>query len=105
MHAAAGILSLTLAALTLAACGPVPVADAERSCLGDARAARGPQSSVSLGVAGDRQGIRPAAGVSLSISSDAIAGRDPSEVFASCVMRRSGQMPSRPLSAQPGWAG
>ncbi|AXC49878.1 hypothetical protein DRW48_09410 [Paracoccus suum] len=105
MRAAPGILVLTLAAAVLAGCGPVPVADAERTCLGDARAARGPQSSVSVGVAGDRHGVHPVAGVSLSISSDAIAGRDPSDVFTRCVMRRSGQMPTRPLTSQPGWAG
>lgn len=98
---------LTLAALALlpllAGCGPVPVAQAERSCVEDARAATGPRGAVSVGVAGDRHGLHPVNRVELSVSSDYIMGRDPSDVFAHCVLRRSGQMPTRPLADQPGW--
>lgn len=97
---------LALAAVTgVAACGPVPVAQAERSCVGDARAARGPQGEIAMGVVSDGHRIRPATGVKLSISSDYVMGRDPSDVFTNCVMRRSGQMPTRPLHDQPGWRG
>ena len=39
------------------------------------------------------------------MTSDYIMGRDPSEVFTRCVVNRSGQMPTRPLTAQPGWRG
>lgn len=88
----------------LAACGPIPVAEAERACLADARGATGPHGHVSMGIATDGHSVRPVTGLAVSISSDALAGRDPSDVFNRCVLRRSGQMPSRPLADQPGWS-
>lgn len=93
---------LTPVLLGLAACSPVPVAQAERICLDDARAARSPQGEVGFGVGsgGFRGGY-----LSIGVSSDYIAGRDPSDVYNNCVMRRSGQMPTRPLYEQPGWRG
>ena len=45
-----------------------------------------------------------AAGVlDVSISSDYLAGRDPSAVFNACVQNRSGQFPRRALIDMPGW--
>jgi hypothetical protein len=41
--------------------------------------------------------------VELEITSDFLMGRDPSAVFETCVMQKSGQLPSRPLSQMPGW--
>lgn len=99
---AAGV-GLGLAAL-LAGCGPVSVAEAERSCLDDARLAQGPRGSVSLGVASSSGRVRPTTGVEIEVSGDYLAGRDPSAVFASCVQRRSGQAPATPLYEQPGWS-
>lgn len=95
-------LALGLAAL-LAGCGPVPVAQAERSCLDDARLAQGPRGSVSLGVVSDGGRVRPTTGLEVEVSGDYLAGRDPSAVFANCVQRRSGQAPTTPLYEQPGW--
>lgn len=84
-------------------CAPVPVQQAERSCLEDARAALGPQGAIALGI-GSRNGhVRPSGGVEFSISSDYITGKDPSDVFDRCVRQRSGQSPTRPLANQPGW--
>lgn len=91
--------------LALGACGPVPVGQAERSCVQRANDALGPRSNISLGVVGDRHGIRPTSSVSVAISTDALAGRDPSEVFNRCVIDRSGQFPTRQLTDQPGWRG
>lgn len=96
-------LAALAAAAALTACAPVPVAQAERTCLAEAQSARGPRSHVSIGVASDGRSVRPVAGLSLSISGDDLAGRDPADSFNRCVMRRSGEMPTRPLSAQPGW--
>ncbi|MRX50720.1 hypothetical protein GI374_09735 [Paracoccus sp. S-4012] len=99
---------LALAAIALAglaACGPIPVEQAERVCLDQARGAAGPRSQVSMGVATDGHRVRPVAGIELAISSDWIAGRDPAQAFDRCVVNRSGQMPTRPLSQQPGWIG
>lgn len=94
-----------LGLLALGACGPIPVDQAERLCLEQARDARGPRGEVALGVASDGHGLRPVSSVAISISSDAIAGRDPSDVFNRCVVSRSGSMPTRPLTDQPGWRG
>lgn len=87
----------------IGACGPVPVAQAERSCLRDARLAQAPRGDVSLGVGIGSGGVSPMGRVSVEMSSDYLMGRDPAEVFDRCVMKRSGQRPTRPLAQQPGW--
>ena len=87
----------------VAACGPVPVDQAERSCLRDARDATAPRSEVALGVGTDGNDVGVLAGFSVSVSSDYIRGRDPAVVFHDCVVRRSGQVPTRPLHEQPGY--
>lgn len=91
---------LVPALLGLAACAPIPVEQAERACMTDARDARGPRTEMGVGVGshGARGGF-----VQVGLSSDYIMGRDPSQVFQECVQRRSGQMPRRPLYDQPGW--
>lgn len=82
--------------LALAACGPVPLAQAERDCLADARLAERPRGTVELGVG---SGGRRHAALDLEISADYLAGRDPEKVWQSCVYSRSGQFPTRPYSA------
>ncbi len=94
---AKGIFVLTALAM-LAACGPVPVAQAEQECLASARLAHAPGGSIWVGINSEGQ---TGGGIELTITSDYLTGRDPSEVFNSCVMRRSGQFPSRPLTDQP----
>jgi hypothetical protein len=95
-------LAFALCLLPLAACGPVPVERAEESCLEDAMLAQHPRGTVKLGVG---SGGHRAASADITISSDYLTGRDPSEVFNSCVKRASGQFPTRPLYDQPGWRG
>lgn len=91
------ILAL-LALLPLIACGPVSREQAERDCLHTARLAQQPRGSVGIGV--DSNGkVSPQFDV--TVSSDYLSGRDPSQVYDSCVMRKSGQMPSRPFSSIP----
>lgn len=85
----------------LAACGPVPVEQAERSCLRDARYAQSPRGSVAIG-AGSGGGYGR---VELELSDDFLSGRSPAEAYERCVVSRSGQMPTRRLEDQPGWAG
>ncbi|MDO5659305.1 MAG: hypothetical protein Q4G36_13415 [Paracoccus sp. (in: a-proteobacteria)] len=94
-----------LAAVTLTACGPLSVAEAERVCLRDAELAVRPRGEAHLGVGIGGGSTSTRAGVKLEVSSDYIMGRDPSDVFNRCVMRRAGEMPSRPLVQQPGWRG
>lgn len=112
MHCKRGTDDLTLMfriallpLLLLTACGPVPVERAERQCLRDAELAARPRGEVVIGVLGGGGGTRAAGSVELEISSDYIVGRDPSDVFNRCVVRRSGQIPTRPLADQPGWHG
>lgn len=87
--------------LLLAACGPITLADAERQCFERARLAQQPRGTVMVG--GSNRGA--VAGLDITISSDYLAGRDPSSVYDSCVMSKAGQPPSRPLYDMPGWKG
>jgi hypothetical protein len=88
--------------LLLAACGPVPLDQAERYCVERARLAQQPRGEVAFGVGSDG---KPDTAFAIEVSSDFLAGNDPSAVYESCVRQRAGQSPSRPLSAQPGWTG
>lgn len=81
--------------LALAACGPVSPRLAADQCEQRARAAVGPTGEVYLGLASHTKG--PAWGAEIGISSDFLAGRDPYEVYESCVRKLSGQGPIRPL--------
>lgn len=86
----------------LTACGPIPVEQAEAQCFQRARLATQPRGEVfvGLGTGGYARG-----GVDITISSDYLAGRDPSALYDVCVQQRSGQPPSRPLYARPDWKG
>lgn len=95
-RALAAVLGLGLP-LLLAGCGPMSVAEAERSCRRDADLAQGPRTEVSIGVVSDGGRVRPAGALEIEVSGDYLSGRDPAEVFANCVQRRSGQMPTTPL--------
>jgi hypothetical protein len=88
--------------LLLAACGPVPLDQAERYCVERARLAQQPRGEVGIGVGSDGQ---RSSAFAIEVSSDFLLGKDPSAVFDACVRQRAGQLPSRPLSAQPGWTG
>ncbi|MBI1218422.1 MAG: hypothetical protein GC186_07720 [Rhodobacteraceae bacterium] len=93
--------ALTLAALA-AACGPVPVEQAEADCFRQAQLASHPRGTVSLGVG---TGGARYAGADITISSDYLMGHDPAQVYASCVQQESGQPPRRPLYDRPDWKG
>lgn len=104
-RAHSALAGLLLLGSGVAACGPVPVAQAERICLEDARAATRPESRVGLGIGTDGHDVAVLAGISMTVSADYGAGRDPAVVFHDCVVRRSGQVPTRPLYQQPGYRG
>ncbi|NDU99964.1 hypothetical protein [Pseudoroseicyclus tamaricis] len=91
---------LALAALCalpiLAACGPSLPPDPEevaQYCEARARAATGPTGEARLGV---NSNSGPSVGLSIGLSSDYIAGRDPLEVYNECVWQRTGAAPIRP---------
>ncbi|XOY56884.1 MAG: hypothetical protein ACMUJK_03940 [Rhodobacterales bacterium] len=86
MRWAAGLL------LALAACGPVSPESAADRCEERARAAQGPTVGLTLG-ANSNSG--PFASGSIGITSDAIRGRDPVEVYESCVFGLTGELPIR----------
>lgn len=85
----------------LAACGPISREAAERQCFERAHLASGPHGKIAVG--GGTGGAT--GGVEVAISSDYIMGRDPAEVYDSCVYQKSGQMPSVPLYARPDYKG
>lgn len=87
-------LGLACAALALIGCGQItPQAAADR-CEDRARAAQGPEIGLTMG-ANSNSG--PFASGSISITSDAIRGRDPVEVYESCVFGLTGELPIRPV--------
>lgn len=89
--------SLILCAL-ITACGPIPLVQAEKECLERAQLAQQPRGTAFVGIGTDG---KPAGGITVGISSDYIQGRDPSQVYDSCVFQRAGQMPSRPFNTYP----
>jgi hypothetical protein len=84
----------------LVGCGPMTVAQAERQCFERARLAAHPRGKVAIGT-GSGGGVRFKG--EISVSSDFLQGRDPSAIYDSCVVQKSGQPPSRPLYSLPGW--
>lgn len=95
--------ALALAALGgLVACGPISVQEAERQCFERARLAQQPRGEVAVGVNSDG---KVGAGLELTVTSDFLTGKDPAAVYDSCVMAKSGELPSRPLYSRPDWKG
>ena len=88
--------------LLLMACGPIPLPQAERQCFERARLAQEPRGEIAAGVG---SGGKAVGRVRLEVTSDFIMGRDPSAVYDSCVVQKSGQPPSRPLYSFPEWKG
>ncbi|MCV2874771.1 hypothetical protein OE810_00740 [Rhodobacteraceae bacterium XHP0102] len=94
--------ALPLIALALlVACGPPKpptMAQAEAQCRQRADAATGPQTQISVGVGTGGT----SAGVQIGLSSDYLAGRDPEDVYTTCVTRLTGQAPETPLYPETG---
>ncbi len=88
-----------LAVVTLcSACGPVPLALAEQQCIESAQLAQRPRGSI--GIVADSRG-NVGANLTIGVSSDYVQGRDPDQVYATCVQNKSGMRPSQPFSALP----
>ncbi len=85
----------------LAGCGPMTVEQAEDACFDRARLAAKPRGEVALGASTEG----PVAKLDLELSSDWAEGRDPSIVYETCVMAKSGEAPRRPLYMRPDWKG
>jgi len=89
------VLALVGLAL-LAACGPINPRIAADQCEERARQADGPFGELQIGTVGGRA----AGSVEVGITSDYLSGRDPYEVYDSCVRAKTGQGPVRPLILQ-----
>lgn len=84
----------------LAACGPMSMEQAESQCFLRARQAVNPLAGSSVGMGTEGLYIDD---IALSVSSDFLRGRDPSTVYDTCVIQKTGQLPTRPLIARPDW--
>lgn len=82
-------------ALGLAACSntpPTPEQAADR-CEERARGAQGPKVGVTVGANSNSGAF---GGASIGVTSDFLRGRDPLEVYESCVIDLTGELPIRP---------
>ncbi|MEI4487935.1 hypothetical protein V8J36_17210 [Frigidibacter sp. MR17.14] len=86
-----GMLGLAAAA-TLAACGPIPRADAERVCASRFQPTRALSGTVKAGVSNGNL----SQGYELDFQPGVDFG-DPNAGYTACVQRKSGEYPSRPL--------
>jgi hypothetical protein len=84
------VLILLTAACTLPPPDPEVVA---RECEQRAREAQGPTGSLTIGL-NSRSG--PSVEGAIGVNSNFLRGRDPMEVYSSCVYQRTGQGPIRP---------
>ena len=88
--------AVALAVLAVTACGPISPERAADMCEERARAAQGVTGEVGVGIASDGK-LHTDVDVGISISSDYVRGRDPYQVYDSCVREKTGQGPIRPL--------
>ena len=89
--------SLVFASVALLGCTPPESISVERAmaqCTQKARAAIKPEISIGVGIG---TGGKVSGGVGIGISGDLLAGRDPDDVYETCVVARSGQQPTQPL--------
>ncbi len=93
-----GLVVMLALLAPLAACGPVPLAQAEADCLDRAMLAEQPRGEVHIGISSDGG---PYVSGEIGVSADYLSGRDPSAVYDECVFQRAGQMPSRPYYTLP----
>ncbi len=79
--------------VVLASCGPPTPEQAAQRCEERAQSAQGPDVGVTIGASSDGG---PFASASIGVSGDFLRGRDPLEVYESCVIDLTGQPPIRP---------
>ena len=87
------LIALICCGAMLAGCTPPTPEQAAQRCEERARAAQAPEVGVTIG-ASSNDG--PFASGTISVSSDLLRGRDPLEVYETCVIRLTGQPPVRP---------
>ncbi len=85
--------SLVALAISVSACTPPTPEQAAQRCEERARAAQAPEVGVTIGASSDGG---PFASGNISLSGDLLRGRDPLEVYETCVIQMTGQPPIRP---------
>lgn len=85
---------LLIAPVLLTACGPVSPELAARQCEERARAATGPTGELGVGISSSG---KTSGHIEIGVTSDYLRGRDPYDVYESCVREKTGQGPIRPL--------
>ncbi|KAB7616354.1 hypothetical protein F9L33_00290 [Amylibacter sp. SFDW26] len=76
---------------------PITVERAMAICTERARDAVKPNVNVGVGV-GIGKRVRTGVGIGIELSSDYLKGRDPEEVYEECVVAKSGEKPTQPLT-------
>ncbi len=87
-------VAFIIGAVFVAACTPMTPERAADRCEERARSAQGPDVGLSIG-ANSNSG--PFGAASIGFSTDFLRGRDPLEVYESCVIDLTGQPPIRPV--------
>jgi hypothetical protein len=95
------LVLIAVLGLPLVACGPVSQKAAEQECFERARLAAGPRGTIAVG--GGSNGA--VADFDVTIGSDFLRGRDPAQVYETCVTQKTGQFPTVPLYQRPDWKG
>jgi hypothetical protein len=93
------ITMISMAAITgLSACAdpkPISVERAMAQCTQKARSATKPDVSVGVGVG---TGGKVSGGIGIGLSGDYMRGTPPEEVYETCVIAKSGEKPTQPLT-------
>ena len=92
------VFLIATALISLGACIPVSPEAAARQCEERARAASGITGEFGVGVSNEGPVL---ADWEFGLTSDAIYGRDPYEVYDTCVREKSGQGPIRLPDLEP----
>ena len=87
------LLPLIALAMIVAGCAPPTPEQAAQRCEERAQAAQAPRVGLTLGANSDSGAF---ASGSISVSGDLLRGRDPLEVYETCVIQMTGQPPIRP---------
>lgn len=86
------VIAMTIALAGCAATPPTPEEAAQR-CEQRAQAAQAPTGGVTVGM-NSRTGM--STGINIGLTGDYLSGRDPLEVYQSCVIDLTGEPPIRP---------
>ncbi len=76
---------------------PITVERAMAQCTDRARSAVKPDVNVGVGV-GIGKRVSTGVGIGIELSSDYLKGRDPEDVYEECVVAKSGEKPTQPLT-------